>query len=212
MLPAKRPGRPAGKATEVPVTAGESRGPDWSRSGRSGSSGFRGWSSDGCSGSWWGVTPLSGPPGAVRGASRYLVYASEPAATVVACVQFSSAAWHGATADWMGGGDAGAPAGARDPAKCCPGSSQEPRPILSGRAAAGGGLRGRGVFGGDAFRGAPGIDSAGSACAERGGEAETGIRWWRRRPGDELSGSGLILGLGERWLRAKCARERAPLR
>ena len=34
---------------------------------------------------------------------RYLVYASEPAATVVACVQFSSAAWRIAVRDrWIG--------------------------------------------------------------------------------------------------------------
>ena len=51
-----------------------------------------------------GALPLSGPPGAVRGAHlRYLVYASEPAATVVACVQFSSAAWRIAVRDrWIG--------------------------------------------------------------------------------------------------------------
>ena len=73
---------------------------------------------------------------------RYLVYTSEPAATVVACVQFSSA-----------------PAGARGLEQSlfsvALGPGQEPGEpdLIAGRAAAGGGLapelRGRGVFGGE---------------------------------------------------------------
>ena len=115
----QRPGRPAGKATEVPVTA---RGEPGARLvGTARDLGeirlqrvqrleqrrlFR---------ELVGRYHYLGHRVPFGAHLRYLVYTSEPAATVVACVQFSSAAcWNcGAPLDWMGGGDAGAPAGAR---------------------------------------------------------------------------------------------------
>ena len=209
VLPAKRPGRPAGKATEVPVTA---RGEPGARLvGTARDLGeirlqrvqrleqrrlFR---------ELVGRYHYLGHRVPFGAHLRYLVYTSEPAATVVACVQFSSAAWRIAVRDrWigMGGGDAGAPAGARGLEQSlfsvALGPGQEPGEpdLIAGRAAAGGGLapelRGRGVFGGDtggsgALPGEllsggeldragehPGREAGGSASAERGGEAETG--------------------------------------
>ena len=97
VLPAKRPGRPAGKATEVPVTA---RGEPGARLvGTARDLGeirlqrvqrleqrrlFR---------ELVGRYHYLGHRVPFGAHLRYLVYASEPAATVVACVQFSSAAW-----------------------------------------------------------------------------------------------------------------------
>jgi hypothetical protein len=189
VLPAKRPGRPAGKATEVPVTA---RGEPGARLvGTARDLGeirlqrvqrleqrrlFR---------ELVGRYHYLGHRVPFGAHLRYLVYTSEPAATVVACVQFSSA-----------------PAGARGLEQSlfsvALGPGQEPGEpdLIAGRAAAGGGLapelRGRGVFGGDtggsgALPGEllsggeldragehPGREAGGSASAERGGEAETG--------------------------------------
>ena len=95
VLPAKRPGRPAGKATEVPVTA---RGEPGARLvGTARDLGeirlqrvqrleqrrlFR---------ELVGRYHYLGHRVPFGAHLRYLVYASEPAATVVACVQFSSA-------------------------------------------------------------------------------------------------------------------------
>ena len=122
MLPAKRPGRPAGFCDRGAGNgAGRAGGPiggDGARSGRDPApAAFRRLEQrHGCSGSWWGVTTIWASRVPFGAHLRYLVYASEPAATVVACVQFSSAAWRIAVRDrWIGWefGDAGAPAGAR---------------------------------------------------------------------------------------------------
>ena len=107
VLPAKRPGRPAGKATEVPVTA---RGEPGARLvGTARDLGeirlqrvqrleqrrlFR---------ELVGRYHYLGHRVPFGAHLRYLVYTSEPAATVVACVQFSSAAWRIAVRDrWIG--------------------------------------------------------------------------------------------------------------
>ena len=70
VLPAKRPGRPAGKATEVPVAqAGGPIGGDGARSGRDPApAGSEAGAATAVPGAG-GALPLSGPPGAVRGAS-----------------------------------------------------------------------------------------------------------------------------------------------
>ncbi len=107
VLPPKRLGRPRGKATEVPVTA---RGEPGRRLvGTARDLGeirlqrvqtleqrrlFR---------ELVGRYHYLGHRVPFGAHLRYLVYASEPAATVVACVQFSSAAWQIAVRDhWIG--------------------------------------------------------------------------------------------------------------
>ena len=107
VLPPKRRGRPPGKATEVPVTAGGEPGARLVGTARDLGEIrlqqvrtreqrrlFR---------ELVGRYHYLGQRVPFGAHLRYLVYASEPAARVVACVQFSSAAWRIAVRDrWIG--------------------------------------------------------------------------------------------------------------
>ena len=107
VLPPKRAGRPRGKATEVPLTAEGEPGPRLV--GRARDLGenrlqpVRTPEQRGLFRELVGRYHYLGHRVPFGAHLRYLVYASEPAARVVACVQFSSAAWRIAVRDrWIG--------------------------------------------------------------------------------------------------------------
>jgi hypothetical protein len=106
-LPGKRPGRPVGSRTEVPVT--ELGEPGISLVGSAGSLGRielkevrtedeRRWFRE-----LIGRYHYLGHAVPMGAHLRYLVFASEPQRAIVGCVQFSSASWHVAARDqWIG--------------------------------------------------------------------------------------------------------------
>ena len=107
MLPPKRLGRPRGKATEVPVTARGEPGPRLVGTARDLGEirlqQVRTPEQRGLFRELVGRYHYLGQRVPFGAHLRYLVYASEPAARVVACVQFSSAAWRIAVRDrWIG--------------------------------------------------------------------------------------------------------------